>query len=111
MKLKYFAFSMSLISVFQFYGAEAAADNSAKLKKALMGKTLINEQVKFSLNRDGTMVGDTVAGTWIVRDGKFCRTVVNPAALRGTECQTVTIKGKQATFTSPNGKSRSYTLN
>lgn len=116
MPFKYFVSVMVFFSAFQFIASEAGADNSGKLKRQLSGKTLKNESVKLSLNRDGTMVGDTVAGdtlagTWVVRDGNFCRTVVIPANLRGTECQSVTIKGKQATFTSPDGQSRSYTLN
>lgn len=90
-------------------GAGATVD---PLDTALRGKTLTNGGSTVLLGQDGTMSGmvgpkgDTVLeGAWTVRNGQYCRTVVEPAQIAGTECQDVTIDGNMATFRGPRGES------
>ncbi|MCV6585144.1 MAG: hypothetical protein OIF47_06380 [Marinibacterium sp.] len=80
------------------------------LNAALSGKTLTSGSTTIMLGSDGTISGDGVAGTWEIRDGKFCRTLTQPESLQGSECQTVTLDGDKATFQSPTGRTSSFTL-
>jgi hypothetical protein len=100
---------------------EPASTSRDPLFTQLAGKTLTTPRQAVMLRRDGTMSGrvgpnpdQPFAGSWTVRDGRFCRTItkteVLPDGIPATKCQTVAITGDQATFTSPNGRSTTQTL-
>lgn len=62
----------------------------------LAGNTLFNDNLRFTTNEDGSLVGTTaggenIAGTWAVRDGKWCRTLSEPERLVGSACQDITL--------------------
>ena len=80
------------------------------------GKTMQDSRKNtFTMGTDGTLVGttskgDAVSGTWEVKDGKWCRTIKEPARLAGSACQAATIKGDTLTLTVKDGAKLSFTL-
>lgn len=42
-------------------------------------------------------------GAWDIRDGKWCRTIKEPASFAGTECQAITLGDSVITITGRNG--------
>lgn len=91
-----------------------SAEAVSPLHTALSGKTLANETSTLVLQSDGQMTGSissggTIEGSWSIRGEQFCRTLIEPAAMAGSECQDVAIDGTQATFTTSRGE-RSWTI-
>ena len=94
----------------------ASAQATAQIQGQLAGKTLTNADSTLALTKDGALIGKSksgavIRGTWEAKDGKFCRTLTEPAAAAGTECQNVTIQGDQLTLVRANGQVVTYTLN
>lgn len=89
----------------------SAAQAVDPLYTSLAGHTFSRSDFTITFKADGSMVGANPAltGSWEVRDGQFCRTIVTPARLAGSECQKVTISGDTYTFDGSSGV-REYTL-
>lgn len=89
--------------------AEISADQVA-------GKTLLGaDQSKFVIAEDGTLSGvtgkgDALVGTWQVKDGRWCRTIKEPAKLAGSACQKASIKGKTLTLIRDDGSTVTFTV-
>lgn len=95
--------------------ADTAVMSTASGPAALSGKTLTNADTTFIVNADGTLTGEeatgeAVAGTWTIEDGKWCRTLTQPAAYAGTSCRDVIIEGDQVTLARPDGSGSTYTM-
>lgn len=89
-------------------------DKSPSPAQALLGPALdrpiTTGDSSFILHSDGRLSGDA-SGTWIVENGQYCRTIVEPKKWAGSQCQDVTIEGDQITFVRPNGSAATYTIN
>lgn len=95
--------------------SDTAVMSTASGPAALSGKTLTNADTTFVVNADGTLTGEeatgeVVAGTWKIEDGKWCRTLTQPAAFAGTSCRDVIIEGDQVTLARPDGSGSTYTM-
>ncbi len=77
---------------------------------SIVGKPLTNGDTTVTIGADGTVTGGGFEGVWEERDGKYCRTLTQPAQYAGTECQTVVLNGDQVTFESPQGHSVTWTV-
>lgn len=96
---------------------EAAAPTEAdlQLRGRLAGKTLSNAESTMALTADGRLLGkestgEITRGTWEIRDGKWCRTLTEPAAWAGTGCRGVTFSGNTVTMSKDDGTSFTYTI-
>ncbi|WP_170606151.1 hypothetical protein [Ruegeria arenilitoris] len=81
------------------------------LAVALTGKVLTRGNTEVRVMENKKLVGTTgpngeviISGAWEVREGQFCRTLLSPPWLGGTECQDVTIEGDTATFSTSRGE-------
>ncbi|MCK8462328.1 hypothetical protein MUY35_00510 [Aliiroseovarius sp. S1339] len=97
--------------------AVAQSDPNDPLYQALAGKSFVGKTgLAITLEPDGSISGgnDTLqfGGTWTVEDGKYCRTLTEPTPepMRSSGCLDVLIEGDQATLTSADGTTRTYTL-
>ncbi|WP_371168720.1 hypothetical protein [Aliiroseovarius sp. 2305UL8-7] len=89
----------------------SASDKSSALTAALSGKTLAYEDERYTSHADGRLTGtNNTTGTWEIRDGKWCRTIVTPEKWKGSQCQTVVVKGDKATFIRNDGSKITYTI-
>jgi hypothetical protein len=90
----------------------AIADDD-EMSAALAGRTLTAGPTVISLGEGGRMSGsvgdDALDGDWSISDGRFCRTITEPARMAGTECQRLEINGGKATITTRRG-SQVYSL-
>lgn len=90
--------------------ATAGQSQEGGLAAALTGKTLTSDQGwQFSLGPGGALSGreadgTKISGSWHIKDGKFCRTLVQPAAWAGSSCRAVSMKGDTLMMTMKNGK-------
>lgn len=76
---------------------------------ALLGRTIVNDERRVTLNADGTLFGPDLNGTWSVKDGQFCRVLeTRPENYGADECQKVIIDGAKITFYSPTGRTAVY---
>lgn len=88
---------------------------TADLAGQLAGKTLAAAGGSFEIGTDGslsgkTAKGETVKGTWAVRDGKWCRKITAPKRLAGEECQSAVVKGKVLTLTRKDGSTVKFDI-
>lgn len=98
------------------FASNVAAES---LHSKLAGKTFTNDDFVVTLKQNGILRGkvkefnahNVLRGGWLVRDGKFCRTIGAPARLVGSECMTVTFEGDMVTFVAENGRTAVYTMN
>ena len=97
--------------------AVAQTDPDDPLYQALIGKSFVGESgLAITLDPDGTISGGNdslqFGGTWTVEDGQYCRTLTEPTPepMRSSGCLDVMIEGDQATLTSADGTTRTYTL-
>ncbi|MCK8484033.1 hypothetical protein MUY21_08295 [Aliiroseovarius sp. S2029] len=97
--------------------AMAQSDSQDPLFQQLAGKSFVGKTgLAIKLEPDGTISGGNdalkFAGTWTVEDGKYCRTLTEPTPepMRSSGCLEVSIDGDQATLTSEDGTTRTYTL-
>lgn len=109
-----FAFAATLVlSGCMQDGATTAAPSAEEA--AISGRTLVHDTNTVTINPNGTFAGrlsdgSDMAGTWQIRDGKWCRTLSAPARLAGSACQDLSIEGNQATFTRADGSSITYSI-
>lgn len=97
--------------------AQTLSDVDDPLYKALVGKSFVGETgMAIKLQADGTISGGrgdiTIAGTWSVRGGKYCRTLEapTPEAMRSTGCPDLKVEGDKAIITIRPGTTRTYLL-
>jgi hypothetical protein len=82
----------------------------------LAGKTLVSGKgARIAVGADGSFRGSTdkgepLAGTWEVRDGRWCRTIAEPKRLAGSECQGAVLKHGKLTLTRADGSKVSFTV-
>ncbi len=104
----------SLIAGFLLLGASVA--HSEITVEQVAGKTLTGaDKSKFENSADGSLTGvtgkgDALSGTWEIKDGKWCRTIKEPARLAGSACQTASIKGGTFTLVRDDGSSVKYKI-
>jgi hypothetical protein len=67
-----------------------------------------------TINGDGTIAGSyegsAIDGTWVWRDGFFCRDIVYAGRDRGSECQMIEVDGTTLRVTGDLGRGRSGDL-
>lgn len=94
-------------------GCVPATSNSDTdpITAAVSGRTLTLGSSRLDVGADGTLTGvirngDELVGTWSVQNGQWCRTIVQPTRLAGSECQnasvgngTFTVDGLQGPLT------------
>lgn len=72
------------------------------LTAAVSGKTLVAGETSVYVNPNGTLSGQTpagsIAGTWEVRNGQWCRNLTAPAALANSACQDAQLNGNILTL-------------
>lgn len=96
-------------------GACASTPEPDPLIAPIVGKTLTStEGVTVVLGADGSVKGSfgddgVIDGAYQMRDGKYCRTLTQPPAFAGTECQNVTITDDTVEFESPTGRTTMWT--
>ncbi len=91
-------------------GDDGGAD--AAIAAQLSGRTLVNvaNGARISANADGTLVGEGVEGTWHIKDGEWCRTIVKPEKIAGSLCQGLSINGVTMTLARADGSIGTYTI-
>ncbi len=89
--------------------ATGFADDAA-LTSALAGKTISSGKAVLKVRKNGRLSGKVgpngdvkFEGAWTIRDGKWCRTIKEPASFAGTECQAMTLGDGVITITGRNG--------
>lgn len=113
--------AIAFVAVFAAACAPTTSQPVDPLVAPFVGKTLSNTGNDITFNADGTINGTAgpdrdinVSGVWEVRNGRFCRTITEPATLPegipATECQEVVVDGNQVTFTSPTGRTSQLTI-
>lgn len=96
----------------------AACGGSAPdpITQAVSGRTLVQGDTRISPQANGDLVGtlangDALAGTWRVKDGKWCRTLNAPERFSGPEvCQDVALGEGEIVITGSNGEPQTYTI-
>jgi len=83
---------------------------ASEWKTAIVGKELSNGKVSVTLNPNGKLDSDAIAGKWWEEVGKYCREVTKPKKAAGTECQVVTVRGNKVTFESPSGRKSTWEI-
>ncbi len=90
--------------------AGAAVASDADLTKALAGKTLVGGNAEIKVKKNGGLTGKVgkkgdikIKGAWQIRDGKWCRTLSEPAQFAGTACQAMTLGDGTVTIDSSSG--------
>ncbi|MCC5987678.1 MAG: hypothetical protein JJT95_08350 [Pararhodobacter sp.] len=75
--------------------------------RAVSGNTLTYGNVALNVNPDGTLDGTTPAGdlrgTWMVQNGQWCDTIIEPEDQAGTTCMNVELGDSELTFINPDG--------
>ncbi|MBT8152501.1 hypothetical protein KMP13_01030 [Epibacterium ulvae] len=85
-----------------------ASDDAAKA--AVAGKTITSGKAVLKVRKNGRLTGKvgpngdvTFEGAWDIRNGKWCRTITEPASFAGTECQAMTLGDGVITISGRNG--------
>jgi len=90
----------------------AAADGRLIQKRAefeslVAGRDLTAFAVELTVTPDGTIegraFGQPIMGSWVWRDGYFCRVMEVGARVFPENCQTVSLDGTRITFTADRG--------
>ena len=86
------------------------------ITQAVSGRTLVAGDTRLAAGADGAQVGtlaggDTLSGTWRISNGKWCRTLTQPARFAGPEvCQDATLTEGQLVIIGSNGNPTSYVI-
>lgn len=90
--------------------SEPAAMPLDPISQQLVGKRLTSTGMTLQLQEGNRMAGRAgpskdirIDGAWQIREGKFCRTITEPAQMIGTECQDISIEGETATLSGRDG--------
>lgn len=95
-----FAGASAFVFLFGF-AASAVIAQSKNLEEMLGGKTLTSPRGRtvYILGADGNLGGmiakQTIVGTWEVRDGQWCRSIVEPKEHEGFACRVVEANGAE----------------
>ncbi|RVT83941.1 hypothetical protein DXV76_09510 [Rhodobacteraceae bacterium CCMM004] len=91
-------------------GGETVRQSMSAPWLSIVDKTLVSGESRVVVKSDGTVVGTGIRGTWEERDGRYCRTLTEPARFAGTECQVVTLNGNQVSFDNQMGRVSTWTV-
>lgn len=86
------------------------------ITEAVSGRTLVAGDTRLTAGENGALVGtlangDTLSGTWRIRDGKWCRTLSQPARFAGPEvCQDAALTDGLLVIVGSNGSPTAYTI-
>ncbi len=77
------------------------SESDAALSVALSGRTLTLGANRINVGADGRLSGSAangaaILGTWSIRNGKWCRTLISPEAMAGSACQSLAIEADKA---------------
>jgi len=74
---------------------------------AVSGKTVTAGDTTIYVNPNGTLSGTgpagSIAGTWEIRNGQWCRAITAPQAWVGTQCQDAQLTGNNLTLSNAAG--------
>ncbi|MEL7300877.1 MAG: hypothetical protein AAFM92_10880 [Pseudomonadota bacterium] len=96
----------------------ACAENQTidPITQAVSGRTLVAGETRLTAGANGALVGtlaggDTLSGTWRISNGKWCRTLTQPARFAGPEvCQDAALTEGQLVIVGSNGNPTTYTI-
>lgn len=100
-----FAFTIGIFGVLsacnQTMNSTAVNPEADPITQAISGKRLVADRGDFiDVNANGILTGmvgpdqsNRLAGAWEIRNGQWCRTLTEPAALAGTSCQDASLNG------------------
>ncbi|MBU2994356.1 hypothetical protein Q4555_06725 [Octadecabacter sp. 1_MG-2023] len=86
------------------------------IEQAVSGRTLVSGDTRLTAGANGALVGtlasgDTLSGTWRIGNGKWCRTLTQPARFAGAEvCQDAALAGDQLVIVGSNGTPTTYSI-
>ncbi len=86
------------------------------LEQAVSGRTLVAGDTRLTAGANGALVGtlasrDTLSGTWRITNGKWCRTLTQPARFAGPEvCQDAALADGQLVVIGSNGSPTTYNI-
>lgn len=86
------------------------------IEQAVSGRTLMAGDTRLTAGANGALVGtlasgDTLSGTWRINNGKWCRTLTQPARFAGPEvCQDAALTDGQLVVIGSNGSPTTYTI-
>lgn len=94
----------------------AETQTSDPITQAVSGRTLVAGDTRITAVANGTLIGtlasgDTLSGTWRISNGKWCRTLNQPARFAGPEvCQDAALTDGQLVIVGSNGSPTTYTI-
>ncbi|WP_136440733.1 hypothetical protein [Pacificoceanicola onchidii] len=86
------------------------------ISQAVSGRTLVAGDTRLTAGANGALVGtlasgDTLSGTWRISNGKWCRTLTQPARFAGPEvCQDAALADGQLVIVGSSGAPTTYTI-
>lgn len=86
------------------------------ITQAVSGRTLVAGDTRLTAGANGALVGtlaggDTLSGTWRILNGRWCRTLTQPARFAGPEvCQDVALTEGQLVIIGSNGNPTTYII-
>ncbi|WP_179381689.1 hypothetical protein [Jannaschia marina] len=109
---------LPLIAVTALITLSACADapSTDPITQAVSGRTLVAGETRLTAGANGTLVGtlasgDTLSGTWRIANGRWCRTLTQPARFAGPEvCQDAALADGQLVIIGSNGTPTTYTI-
>lgn len=86
------------------------------ITQAVSGRTLVAGDTRLTAGSNGSLVGtlaggDTLSGTWRIKNGRWCRTLTKPARFAGPEvCQDAALSSGTLTIVGSSGKPTTYRI-
>lgn len=110
--------TISLLSASLVITLAACAETQTAdpITQAVSGRTLVAGDTRLTAGANGALVGtlaggDTLSGTWRISNGKWCRTLSQPARFAGPEvCQDAALTDGQLVIIGSNGSPTTYTI-
>jgi len=109
----------TIISIAALVTVTACAEGTMApdpITQAVSGRTLVASETRLTAGANGALVGtlaggDTLSGTWRISNGKWCRTLTQPARFAGPEvCQDVALTEGQLVIIGSNGNPTTYSI-
>lgn len=104
-------------SIFAFALSACAETQSIDpITQAVSGRTLVAGETRLTAGANGALVGtlaggDTLSGTWRILNGKWCRTLTEPARFAGPEvCQNAALTDGQLVIVGSSGNPTTYVI-
>lgn len=111
------AFAVAALLALSACSTPIAGDgpNDAALAASIADRPFANSDGSFVARSDGRLTGsfdgDTLEGTWAIKDGQWCRALTAPERFVVPEqCQPIRVTASTLSLTRPNGRVVTYTF-